>query len=110
MKYEKEIGDGYKSRQEKTKERVQKLIRQVHEDRKEKRKHRKETDLKKLKEVLSTMTEIEARAYLDDIKAKKKEKKEKVREAMATGQMMILDLAYEGKMNEKENKSLGNQV
>lgn len=47
---------------------------------------------------------------MDGIKAKKKEKKERVRNAMATGQMMILDLAYEGKMNEKENKSLGNQI
>jgi Trm5-related predicted tRNA methylase len=29
---------------------------------------------------------------------------------MATGQMIILDLVYEGKMNNKENKSLGSQI
>lgn len=29
---------------------------------------------------------------------------------MATGQMIILDLVYEEKMNNKENKSLGSQI
>jgi hypothetical protein len=29
---------------------------------------------------------------------------------MKEGQMMILDLVYEERMNEKENKSLGKQI
>ena len=29
---------------------------------------------------------------------------------MSTGQMIILDLVYEDKMNNKENKSLGSQI
>lgn len=29
---------------------------------------------------------------------------------MATGHVIILDLVYEGKMNSKENKSLGSQI
>ena len=56
------------------------------------------------------MTEAQARAYLDNIKNQKKLKKEKIKSAMATGQMMILDLVYQEKMNNKENKSLGSQI
>jgi hypothetical protein len=29
---------------------------------------------------------------------------------MTTGQMIILDLVFESKMNEKENRSLGSQI
>jgi hypothetical protein len=29
---------------------------------------------------------------------------------MATGQMIILDLVFESKMNQKENRSLGSQI
>jgi hypothetical protein len=47
------------------------------------------------------MTEVEARAYLDNRKALRKEKKEKLKSAMGTGQVIVIDLTYEGKMNNK---------
>lgn len=47
------------------------------------------------------MTEAEARAYLDGIKLNKLEKKQKLKSAINTGQVIILDLVYEEKMNIK---------
>ena len=59
---------------------------------------------------MSTMTEEEAKKFKKEAKYKRKEEREKVRKAMGTGQVMMIDLVFEDKMNGKENKSLGKQV
>lgn len=35
---------------------------------------------------------------------------QKIKAAMATGQKIIIDMVYEERMNDKENKSLGKQM
>jgi len=47
---------------------------------------------------------------LDGLKKERADLKLKVRSAMKDGQIIMLDLAYEDKMNEKENKSLSKQI
>lgn len=56
------------------------------------------------------MTKEEAREYLDERKKEHAFKKQRVRQAMGHGQVIMLDLVYESKMNEKENKSLIKQI
>jgi hypothetical protein len=64
----------------------------------------------KINQIISKMNEEELRNFIEGRKNKRKENKEKVRNAMETGQVIMVDLAYEKLMNGKENKSLGKQI
>lgn len=61
-------------------------------------------------QIIDNMTKEEAREYLDERKKERAFKKQRVREAMGHGQVIMLDLVYETSMNEKENKSLAKQI
>ena len=80
------------------------------ETKKQKRQGQKEAAKARLHQVIDQMSEVEKREYLDEKKAKRKEAKDKVRKAMKDGRPILLDLVYEGRMNDKENTSLGKQV
>jgi hypothetical protein len=45
-------------------------------------------------QIIDKMTKEEARVYLDNIKKGKAELKQKVRQAMDHGQIIMIDLAY----------------
>lgn len=49
--------------------------------------------------MIDNMTKQEARIYLDSINKEKADLKQKVRDAMKNGQIFMLDLVYEEKMN-----------
>lgn len=56
------------------------------------------------------MAPEEAKAYITAKRKLKEELKQKIRKAMGHGQVFMVDMVYEDKMNEKENRSLGKQV
>ena len=56
------------------------------------------------------MTEEELSEFYTLRNQKKKEDREKVRKSVLTGQVMIIDLFYEDRMNPKENRSLAKQI
>lgn len=56
------------------------------------------------------MTEEELSEFYTLRNQKKKEDREKVRKSVLTGQVMIIDLVYEDRMNPKENRSLAKQI
>lgn len=56
------------------------------------------------------MSQEEVKTFMKERKEKKKEEREKVLKAMNTGQVMMIDLVFEEKMNGKENKSLTKQI
>lgn len=56
------------------------------------------------------MTPEEISIFMADRAKKRKEEREKVRNAMGEGQVMMIDLVYEPLMNSKENKSLAKQI
>lgn len=56
------------------------------------------------------MTEEELSEFYTLRNQKKKEDREKVRKSVLTGQVMIIDLVYEDRMNSKENRSLAKQI
>jgi Trm5-related predicted tRNA methylase len=74
------------------------------------RQQQKQAEKAKLHRIIESMSEAEARAYLDERKARRAEEKGRVRAAMGSGQVFMIDLVFEGKMNEKENKSLTKQI
>ena len=108
----KDMPETYKTRGQKNKERVERLTKHVwdQETKLKKRKEQKEAAKARLHQVIDNMAEEEKRRYLDEKKQKKREEKEKVRAAMEKGRLIMIDLVYEARMNDKENTSLGKQV
>ena len=64
-----------------------------------KKKEQKKIQKDKMHQIIDKMTKEEARAYLDEIKKNKASVKVKVREAMSHGQIFMIDMVYEEKMN-----------
>ena len=56
------------------------------------------------------MNEEEVRAYLDEKKTYKIKAKERSIKALEVGMPILVDMAYESRMNNKENKSLAMQI
>lgn len=110
--YERHHPESYKSRNQKNREKIAKLEQDMNDaDLKRKRNiERRNAEKAKMNQIISTMTPEELKAFIEDRKRKRKEEKEKVRNAMATGQVIMVDLAYEEMMNGKENKSLAKQI
>lgn len=71
---------------------------------------RRNAEKAKMNQIISNMSEEQLRNFIEGRKQKKKEEKEKVRNAMHTGQVIMVDLAFEEFMNGKENKSLAKQI
>lgn len=78
--------------------------------RKQRNHERRQADKAKLMKIKETMSQEEIKTFMKERKEKKKEEREKVLKAMNTGQVMMIDLVFEEKMNGKENKSLTKQI
>ncbi len=78
--------------------------------RKQRNHERRQADKAKLLKIKETMSQEEIKTFMKERKEKKKEEREKVLKAMNTGQVMMIDLVFEEKMNGKENKSLTKQI
>ena len=77
---------------------------------KKRNKERRQMEKDRLLKITSTMTEEERSKFKKERAQRRKEERERVKQAMATGQVMMIDLVFEDKMNGKENKSLAKQV
>ena len=56
------------------------------------------------------MTPEEANKFQRENSERKKLERERVKQAMETGQVMMIDIVFEDRMGAKENKSLAKQI
>ena len=75
-----------------------------------KKREQRQAQKEKMHQMTNNMSKEEAKAFLTAIKKHKDELKQKIRKAMGHGQVFMVDMVYEGNMNDKENRSLGKQV
>lgn len=71
---------------------------------------RRQQEKKKMMKEIEGMTEEEAREFIKAKREKKKMVKERTIKALESGMPILIDMVYEDKMNEKENKSLATQI
>lgn len=71
---------------------------------------RRQAEKAKLHQIIGNMSQEEIKKFIIERKQKRAQQKQKVKNAMDTGQVMIVDLVFEEKMNGKENKSLAKQI
>lgn len=112
VKYQRQKGQNYKTKAERHKEKLERLERDLNDQqlRKQRNHERRQADKAKLLKIKETMSQEEIKTFMKERKEKKKEEREKVLKAMNTGQVMMIDLVFEEKMNGKENKSLTKQI